>query len=112
MLSKYSPKKIIKIPNIKKIILKRILTILFNLKYFFIIRLYTGLLIEIDNKKIPIIIDKIPEDMNIELNVSCPNHNIVKKTNNNELLYFLNDKLYSLITFFGEVVLIKLFIIF
>ncbi len=45
-----------------------------------------------DEKEISVIVNKIPEDMDIEINVSCPNHKIIKNTKNNELKNFINDK--------------------
>ena len=45
-----------------------------------------------DEKEIPEILKKIPNDMNIELNVSCPNHKIIKNTENNELKGFINSE--------------------
>jgi dihydroorotate dehydrogenase len=42
---------------------------------------------EIDN-----ILQKIPVDMNIELNVSCPNHNIIKGNDNHQLQKFINKE--------------------
>ena len=44
----------------------------------------------LNKSDIPIIINKIPNEMNIELNISCPNLN--KKMINTELQQFLNDK--------------------
>ena len=44
----------------------------------------------LNKSDIPIIINKIPNEMNIELNVSCPNLN--KKMINTDLQSFLNDK--------------------
>ena len=49
-----------------------------------------------DKMEIPKIIEKIPEDMNIEINVSCPNHNIFRGNKNERpkfgLERFLNNK--------------------
>ena len=44
----------------------------------------------LNEEEIPKILDKIPEDMNIELNISCPNAE--KKMINNGLHDFLNNK--------------------
>ena len=44
----------------------------------------------LNEKEISILINKIPNKMNIELNISCPNLN--KKLINNNLHYFLNEK--------------------
>ena len=44
----------------------------------------------LNEEEIPKILDKIPEDMNIELNISCPNAE--KKMINNGLYDFLNNK--------------------
>ena len=44
----------------------------------------------LNEKEIPILINKIPNEMNIELNVSCPN--LDKKMINNGLSLFLNEK--------------------